>query len=215
VIEKAQSNLPKGETFMAPAPLPPSRQQPLVVASLSAVETPLPPRRAGAEAPADATASIPLPPLRAPVTAATTLARPVDLPPVITGTSGPNTPIEALAFAPLPEQMAPTPLPPSRPSASTRARNVTFALGKAELTAVRLDRSTFSALLGSTSFASRLPAIAPGAPNRTELKTAMFGRPTAMPQAWTRSPVQLSATSFTQSAPLRASASPQILGQLQ
>ncbi len=220
VIEKAQGNLPKGETFMAATPLPPSRQQPTVVASLSAVDMPLPPRRPGSETTVETTASmaatIPLPPLRAvALTTPTAMGRPVDLPSAITGQSAQNTPIEALAFAPLPEQMSAAPLPPSRPSASARARTMTFALGKAELIAVRLDRSTFSALLSGTSLASRLPALPPAATSRTEMKTAIFGRPTAMPQAWTRSPVQLSSAGFTQPAQKSVSAAPLVFGQLQ
>jgi hypothetical protein len=99
--------------------------------------------------------------------------------------------------------------------ASTRARTTTFALGKAELIAVRLDRLTFSALLSGTSLASRQPPMPPAVSSRNEMKTALFGRPTAMPQAWTRSPAQLSSAGFTQSAQKSVSAAPLIFGQLQ
>ena len=219
VVERAERNLPRGETFMAAAPQPQPVQRGQLVASLSSdlPLPPLPPRRpqeASGAIGAMASAQIPLPPQRE----VTTIARAVDLPSVITGQPATQAPQEALAYAAIqPEAAAPVPLPVQRPPArATRATSST-PLAKPELSAAPMDRASLSALLSPTPMAQMAQwTRSPLEAGRKELARSIFNRPVSTLQSFAKAPAQSPAT-FVAPAQKNAgtAATALIFGQLQ
>jgi uncharacterized protein YcbK (DUF882 family) len=218
VVERAERDLPRGETFLTAAPQPQPVQRGQLVASLSSEPPPMPPRRPQEAAAPSVAPIIPLPPLRLAET--TTIARPVDLPAVITGQSGPQAPEGALAYAATQTEVAaPMPQPVVRPAANRTARAAaqTALFAKPELSAAPMDRASLSALLSPTPMAQMVQFTrSPLEAARKDLARNIFNRPLAAPQSFAKAAAQGS-TNFVAPAQKSASktASALIFGQLQ
>jgi hypothetical protein len=226
VIDRAERNLPRGETFIAAAPQPQPVQRGQLVASLAS-DAPIPPivprrpQEASAAVGAMASAQIPQPVLRGSESRGepTTIARPVDLPAVITGQTSAPAP-EAMAYAATQiEAMAPLPQPVQRPaSRPVRAQSQAPLFAKPELSAAPMDRASLSALLSPTPMA-QMPqwTRSPLAAGRKELARNIFiNRPVTAPLAFAKGPMH-STKGFVAPAQRNASqaASALIFGQLQ
>ena len=226
VIDRAERNLPRGETFIAAAPQPQPVQRGQLVASLAS-DAPIPPivprrpQEASAAVGAMASAQIPQPVLRGSESRGepTTIARPVDLPAVITGQTSAPAP-EAMAYAATQiEAVAPLPQPVQRPaSRPVRAQSQAPLFAKPELSAAPMDRASLSALLSPTPMA-QMPqwTRSPLAAGRKELARNIFiNRPVTAPLAFAKGPMH-STKGFVAPAQRNASqaASALIFGQLQ
>ena len=219
-VERAERDLPRGETYLAPvepvmratpaaAPIAPARPAAAAAPVDVFSDKPLPPRR-----PADlaygqiASIAAPLPPARPTDlrSETTSLARASNLPSVITGGStGPATaPSQVLAFAPS-AGVTPDPARAAGPRIALRSAASSFGLRptlppqKTEFVAARLDRGNFGPLTTPLPVArnTATPPSPPARPNRSDIASMIFSQPANVATTFGRTSGDLSATGFT------------------